>query len=526
MNNQAGHAGGWIRSGTGEGATRLTEPYYDLVVVGGGINGAGIARDAAGRGYSVLLCEQDDLAAHTSSASTKLIHGGLRYLEHYQFSLVRKALTEREVLLRNAPHIIWPLRFVMPYTGSLRPAWLIRAGLFLYDHLGRRKRLPASRGVRLREHPAGRPLRPELEQGFVYSDCWVQDARLVVLNALDAAERGACVSPRTRCVGADRGTDRWRLTLRAADGGPERTVVARCLVNAAGPWVKRFLQETAGMDTEIGVRLVKGSHIVVPRLFDHAYCYIFQNPDRRIVFAIPYERDYTLIGTTDVPFEGDPAQAEIAADEADYLCETINRYCRGRIGPRDIVWTYSGVRLLYDAHGEEDVSAVTRDYLLALDRTRAPILSVFGGKITTYRRLAEQAMREIEAVLGHRRPCWTAEAPLPGGDMADADFDRFLRTLRKRCPWLPEPLALRYARSYGTRVERLLGNANALTDLGACYGADLYEREVAYLITNEWARTAEDILWRRSKLGLRIRPAAVARLEARLAVAAKIAGSI
>src|SRR5690606_1487983 len=309
------------------------ERHYDLVVVGGGINGVGIARDAAGRGFSVLLCEQDDLAAHTSSASTKLIHGGLRYLEHYEFSLVSKALTEREVLLSNAPHIIWPLRFVMPHLPSLRPAWMIRLGLFLYDHLGRRRRLPGSESVELRRHPAGGPLKPELTRGFAYSDCWVQDARLVVLNAMDAAERGAEILPRTRCVAAERGPDGWRVRLRPADGGTERVVRARCLVNAAGPWVKSFLQQTAGVATDVRVRLVKGSHIVVPRLFEHSYCYIFQNPDQRIVFAIPYEQDYTLIGTTDVAFEGDPAGAAIDAGEVDYLCEAINRYFNRSIAP-------------------------------------------------------------------------------------------------------------------------------------------------------------------------------------------------
>lgn len=493
------------------------EICYDLLVVGGGINGAGIARDAAGRGYKVLLCEQDDLAAHTSSASTKLIHGGLRYLEHYEFSLVSKALTEREVLLSNAPHIIWPLRFVMPHLPSLRPAWMIRLGLFLYDHLGRRRQLPGSEGVQLRRHPAGRPLKPELTRGFAYSDCWVQDARLVVLNAMDAAERGAEILPRTRCVAAERGPDGWRVRLRPADGGTERVVRARCLVNAAGPWVKSFLQQTAGVATDVRVRLVKGSHIVVPRLFEHSYCYIFQNPDQRIVFAIPYEQDYTLIGTTDVAFDGDPAGAAIDAAEVDYLCEAINRYFNRSIAPGDVVWTYSGVRPLYDERGEENVSVVTRDYLLELDQEQAPVLSVFGGKLTTYRKLAEEAMREIEAVLGGRRPAWTVDAPLPGGDMPDGDVDGYLKSLQERYPWLPSALASRLVRHYGTRAERLLDGARSLSDLGECYGADLYEREVAYLVANEWAASAEDILWRRTKLGLRLSPAQVARLEERLA---------
>jgi glycerol-3-phosphate dehydrogenase len=499
------------------------EEYYDLVIVGGGINGAGIARDAVGRGFSVLLCEQDDLAAHTSSASTKLIHGGLRYLEHYEFSLVSKALSEREVLLRAAPHIIWPLRFVMPHVDTLRPAWMIRLGLFLYDHIGKRKLLPGSEGVRLRNHPAGRSLKPGLRKGFVYSDCWVQDARLVVLNALDAAERGATVLPRTRCVAAERGADRWRVTLRPAAGGAPRTVTAGCLVNAAGPWVKSFLEQAAGVQTDVRVRLVKGSHIVVPRLFDHGYCYIFQNPDQRIVFAIPYEQDYTLVGTTDVPFDGDPSEVEIDTDEVEYLCGTINRYFLNQIAPNDVVWTYSGVRPLYDERGEEDVSAVTRDYLLALDRAQAPVLSVFGGKITTYRKLAEEALTEIESVLGERRSAWTAQVPLPGGDIADADFDAFLKESGARYPWLPHGLLLRYARNYGTRIDRLLGGARQLADLGEHFGGDLYDREVAYLVEHEWGRTAEDILWRRSKLGLRLTADQVTRLEARLAAGASAA---
>jgi glycerol-3-phosphate dehydrogenase len=493
-----------------------TEEYFDLLIIGGGINGVGIARDAVGRGYSVLLCEQDDLASHTSSASTKLIHGGLRYLEYYEFSLVRKALQEREVLLRAAPHIIWPLRFVMPHAAHLRPAWMIRAGLFLYDHLGKRERLPASSGVDLRDHPAGGPLRPAYRKGFAYSDCWVQDSRLVVLNALDAAERGARIETRTRCTKALRGARKWQVTLRSEEGH-ERTVGAGCVVNAAGPWVKQVLQQTAGVPTAVRVRLVKGSHIVVPRLFEHPFCYIFQNEDQRIVFAIPYEQDYTLIGTTDLDFEGDPHHVQIDADEIDYLCDTINDHFRATIARADVVWSYSGVRPLYDEHGEEDVSALTRDYLLTLDADGAPILSVFGGKITTFRKLAEEALAHIEGTIGQRGPSWTAGAPLPGGDMPGADFDAYLQCLQKRHPWLPPQLAYRYARNYGTRSETLLAGAAQLADLGECFGSDLYEREVAYLVRHEWARETDDILWRRSKLGLRLSAAQVARLAERLA---------
>lgn len=492
------------------------EENYDILIIGGGINGAGIARDASGRGFSVLLCEQDDLAAHTSSASTKLIHGGLRYLEQYEFSLVRKALQEREVLLRAAPHIIWPLRFVMPHAANLRPAWMIRAGLFLYDHLGKRERLPGSHSLDLRSHPAGTPLKSAFSKGFVYSDCWVQDSRLVVLNAMDAAARGARIEPRTRVVSAQRNGTDWRVSVQNRSGA-QRTVTAGILVNAGGPWVKDVLQHTARVATNVQVRLVKGSHIVVPRLFEHPFCYIFQNPDRRIVFAIPYEQDFTLIGTTDVPFEGDPQAPRIDRQEVEYLCKTANRYFTTSIGASDVVWSYSGVRPLYDERGETNVSKVSRDYLLTLDTHGAPILSVFGGKITTYRRLAEEAMQDIEAVLGKRGPPWTAREPLPGGDMPGAEFDRYLAKFHSRYSWLPPTLAYRYARNYGTRAERLLGDAASIADLGLRYGSDLYEREVAYLIEHEWAVEVDDIIWRRSKLGLRLSQAEVAKLAARLA---------
>jgi len=494
-----------------------TEEIHDLIIIGGGINGAGIARDAAGRGMSVLLCEQHDLANHTSSASTKLIHGGLRYLEYYEFSLVRKALREREVLLRAAPHIIHPMRFVMPHMATLRPAWLIRMGLFLYDHLGKRELLPASHGIRLRQHPAGQPLRPELNKGFVYSDCWVQDARLVVLNALDAAERGATILTRSRCVRAERDHGQWRVTLHGADGR-ERAVRGRLLVNAAGPWVRQVLDAAIAHPAALNVRLVKGSHIVVPKLFDHGYSYIFQNPDKRIVFAIPFERDFTLIGTTDVEFAGDPAQAAISPQEIDYLCDSANRYFRQRIAPSDVVWTYSGVRPLYEDDANADPSAVTRDYVLQLDGgdSQAPVLSVFGGKITTYRVLAEEALSKIEQALGRSGRRWTATAPLPGGDIPNADVAGYEQRLRAAYPWLPAPLAHRYANSYGTRAERLLAGANRIEDLGECLGADLYQREVEYLQEQEWAWTAEDILWRRSKLGLRFSAAQQQRLAQRL----------
>lgn len=487
---------------------------YDLLVVGGGINGAGIARDAAGRGLTVLLCEQDDLAGHTSGASTKLIHGGLRYLEQRAFLLVGKALAEREVLLRAAPHISQPLRFVLPHQPHLRPAWMIRLGLFLYDHLdfGKRKLLPGSHAIDLRTHPAGAPLQPALVRGFVYSDGWVQDARLVVLNAMAAAERGATVLTRTRCVGARRVDGLWRVRLGDADGG-EREVEARALVNAAGPWVARLLDEVLHAPHARALRLVKGSHIIVPKCFDHPYAYIFQNPDQRIVFAIPYERDYTLIGTTDVEYAGDPRTVAIDDDEIRYLCQAASRYFRQPVRPADVVWRYSGVRPLLDDDSGAPAE-VTRDYRLELDAGPAPLLSVFGGKLTTYRKLAEEAVDRLAPLLGCSAGAWTgAGAPLPGGDIADADVERFLAGLRAAHPWLPPELAARLARTYGTRTTRLLGAATCLAELGECLGADLHAAEVDYLVAEEWARSAEDILWRRTKLGLRFDAAAVARLE-------------
>lgn len=380
---------------------------YDLLVVGGGINGAGIARDAAGRGLSVLLCEQDDLASHTSSSSTKLIHGGLRYLEYKEFGLVRKALQERETLLRAAPHIMWPLRFVMPHMPNLRPAWLIRIGLFLYDHLAKRELLPGSRGIDMRRHPAGAPLVDSIKRGFVYSDGWVDDARLVVLNALDAQERGARILTRTKLVSAERRDGQWHARLQRADGST-LDVRARAIANAAGPWVGEVLHGALGRGAQHSVRLVKGSHIITPRLFDHDHAYIFQNPDKRIIFAIPYERDFTLIGTTDVEYRDDPSRVAIDRDETRYLCESINRYFKRKISPADVCWTYSGVRPLLEDENADNPSAVTRDYRLELDDGEgAPLLSVFGGKITTFRKLAEEATDMLGGALGAARGAWT-----------------------------------------------------------------------------------------------------------------------
>ncbi|MDN7673255.1 glycerol-3-phosphate dehydrogenase [Burkholderia oklahomensis] len=479
---------------------------YDLLVVGGGINGAGIARDAAGRGLSVLLCEQDDLASHTSSSSTKLIHGGLRYLEYKEFGLVRKALQERETLLRAAPHIIWPLRFVMPHMPNLRPAWLIRIGLFLYDHLAKRELLPGSRGIDMRRHPAGAPLIDSIKRGFVYSDGWVDDARLVVLNALDAQERGARILTRTKLVSAERRDGEWHAQLQRADG-PTLDVRARAIANAAGPWVGEVLHGALGRGAQHSVRLVKGSHIVTRRLFDHDHAYIFQNPDKRIIFAIPYERDFTLIGTTDVEYHDDPSRVAIDRDETRYLCESINRYFKRKISPADVCWTYSGVRPLLEDENSDNPSAVTRDYRLEMDDgASAPLLSVFGGKITTFRKLAEEATDMLGRALGAARGAWTAGVPLPGGDIAGARFAPFAEAFAKRHPWLPAALARRYARAYGTRAERVIGRAKSLAELGAELAPGLHEAELRYLRDAEWATCADDVLWRRSKLGLHVAP--------------------
>ena len=488
---------------------------YDLLVVGGGINGAGVARDAAGRGLRTLLCEQHDLAAHTSSGSTKLIHGGLRYLEFYDFKLVRKSLREREIVLTSAPHICWPLRFVLPHDQHLRPAWMIRAGLFLYDHLARRRVLPGSQGVRLRKHPAGQPLDARYKWGFVYSDCWVDDARLVILTAKDAAEHGATVLPRTRCSKLVRNSDRWRATLTRTDGGTLE-VDARSVVNATGPWVDRFLDEATPLPARHHPRQVKGSHIVVPRLFAHEFAYIFQGADGRIVFAIPYEGEYTLIGTTEMDYEGDLATPTIAEREIEYLVAMANRYFSSDLSRQDVAWTFAALRPLL-ADPKDRATSVTRDYVLDVDTQGAPLVSIYGGKLTTYRKLAEDVMDRLAPQLGCAAAHWTAGAPLPGGDMPDADFAGFLASLETRYPWLPPALRRRYARLYGTRVERLLQGATALAGLGEEVLPGLHSREIDYLRDEEWAVDAEDILYRRTKLGLHVPRDGSARLDAWLA---------
>lgn len=478
---------------------------YDVLVVGGGINGCGIARDAAGRGYSVFLAEMNDLASGTSSGSTKLVHGGLRYLEFYEFRLVREALAEREVLWAKAPHIIRPLRFILPLHKGLRPAWLLRLGLFLYDHLGGRRLLPPTRTVNLRRDAVGEPLKPLYTQAFEYSDCWVDDARLVVLNARDAVDRGSVITTRTEVTGMHYADGTWDVELRDTLSQDVRTVHARLIVNAAGPWVDQVLSRISSRNEVRNVRLVKGSHVVVPRLFDHDRCYIFQNADDRVVFAIPYEGDYTLIGTTDEDYQGDPSDADISAAEKKYLCSAVSDYFIKPISVDDIVWSYSAVRPLYD-DGASRAQEATRDYVLKHEGTPADgaLINVFGGKITTYRKLAEAALGEIESLLGRRGRPWTEDAPLPGGDFPVDGFDDLVRGLARDFPFLKTAHVRRLARLYGTVARQILGEARELADLGRCFGFDLYEAEVRYLIAKEWATSADDVLWRRTKCGLKL----------------------
>ncbi len=480
----------------------------DLLVVGGGINGVGIARDAAGRRLRVLLVEQDDLGAHTSSSSSKLIHGGLRYLEQYKFRLVAEALAEREVLLRAAPHLVQPMRFVMPHVPQLRPAWMIRAGLLLYDYLARRATLPGSHAVALGASPYGAGLRPEYRRGFVYSDCRVDDARLVVATAQAAALAGATVLPRTRCVTARRMKGAWHATLQGKDGSSFE-VTAQAIANVAGPWVKNFLRDGLAERTTFGLKLVKGSHLVVPQLYHGDHAYILQNDDRRVVFVYPYEGRYTLIGTTDVELNGEPGRCEATAAEVSYLCRAVNRYFERQIAESDVAWSYCGIRPLFD-DGSADPSAITRDYVLRVDglRDEAPVLSVFGGKITTYRKLAEHALDRLDPWFSGMRPAWTAALPLPGGDLRGQRFEEFadLR-LPADFPWLPVELRRGLARRHGALAYEVLEHATSMAVMGEHFGADLYAREVDYLMAREWARDAEDVLWRRTKAGLHLTPA-------------------
>jgi len=501
-------------------------PDYDLLVIGGGINGCGIARDAVGRGLTTCLVEMNDLGGATSASSTKLFHGGLRYLEYFEFRLVREALIEREVLLKAMPHIAWPMRFVLPYHPDMRfdsttptskllgavmpwmrgrrPAWLIRLGLFLYDTLGGREVLPGTKRLDLKTAPEGKPLQSKFEKAFEYSDCWVEDSRLVVLNARDAEQRGATIVTRQKVIFADVENGIWRITSEDRNTGRKETRTARMVVNAAGPWVADVLHGTLRSNSAEGVRLVRGSHIVTKRLFDHDKCYFFQGTDGRIIFAIPYETDFTLIGTTDAEHSDPAEKPECTDEERDYLIRIINEYIKNPISVEDVVWKYSGVRPLYD-DGADNATAATRDYVLKTDTSRgAPILNVFGGKITTYRRLAETALEKIAEHLPKVGEAWTAGVALPGGNFPVSGFDKLVADLRMRFPFLGERPAQRLVRAYGTDAFDVLGESEKAEDLGKDFGATLTETEVSWLMQNEYAQSAGDVVWRRSKLGLRM----------------------
>ena len=485
--------------------TTLDEDCYDLIVIGGGINGAGIARDAAGRGLSVLLCEQGDLGGATSSASSKLLHGGLRYLEQFRFRMVRHALAEREVLLRSAPQIVKPMRFVLPHNPTIRPFWIIRIGVYLYDRLAGKSSLPRSRPLDFLPGRDVSPLKPGYRRGVEYSDCWVDDARLVVLNAMDARDRGATIWTRTRCRQARWSNNGWTVELEDTTTGDSRSAQAQVLVNAAGPWAEQVAGEVMGIRPEYRSRLVKGSHFVVPKLFADDRGYILQNGDRRIVFVLPFERDYTLIGTTDVPYHGDPCAAEIDDEEIDYLCQVVNRHFTPQVAPDDIIWTYSGVRPLYD-DGTASVSEASRDYRIEehVDGETGSLrgLTIWGGKLTGYRLLAEDALRRLESVFPAMSGTWTADALLPGGNLQPAGIERFTTMLTQVYDWLPPDLAAAYARRYGSLSHTVLGNASSLDDLGPEVSPGLRQREIDYLTRYEFATTHDDILWRRTKLGL------------------------
>ena len=495
---------------------RSLDRIFDLAIIGGGVNGCGIARDAAGRGNSVFLCEMNDLASGTSSWSTKLVHGGLRYLEYYEFRLVREALIEREILWQIAPHIIRPLRFVLPHHAGLRPAWLLRLGLFLYDHIGGRHLLPATRSVDLAHDAVGRPLiAGRYTRGFEYSDCFVDDARLVALNARDAADRGAEIRTRTRATEIRQSDGIWHVSLENTVTRACSTIAARVLVNAGGPWVEQVLNSGAGVNARAKVRLVQGSHIVVRKLYEHDRAYMFQNADGRIVFVIPYQDDFTLIGTTDRDYHGDPSEVSATREEIEYLCNSVSEYLAKPVVPEDVVWTYAGVRPLYD-DGASEAKAATREYVFELDTPGgAPILSIYGGKITTYRRLAEEALERLSPYLhGTRaREGWTGKSPLPGGDLDVSAMPALTAELQRNYPFLSAEHASRLAHAYGTRAAKLLGAARSLSDLGESFGATLTAVEVNYLMTTEWAVSAEDIVWRRSKLGLRMSREEIAALD-------------
>lgn len=494
---------------------------YDVVIVGGGVNGTGIAMDAAGRGLKVLLCEMNDLASATSSSSSKLIHGGLRYLEHYEFRLVQKALAERESLLRNSPHIMWPMRFRLPHRPHLRPAWMIRTGLFLYDHLAKREMLDGSRSIRFDQSG---PLKPDITKGFEYSDGWVDDARLVVLTAKKAQQMGARIMTRTKCTRAERGKNTWQVTLNNSVSGQEFKVTARAMINASGPWVSKLFGETLAMPAPRMIRMVKGSHIVVPRLNQDDEAYILQNEDERIVFVIPYEDRFSLIGTTDVEYEGDPKKAKISPEETRYLLDIVNAHFVRQLTPEDVVWSYSGVRPLMDGE-EENAQKASRDYSFEVShgQDKAPLISIFGGKITTYRKLAEAATDKLCHFFPETKGRWTKTATLPGGDFDNQD--NLNSAFETEFPWLPDELRSRYVRTYGTKTRDLLRDCSCMEDLGEHFAGTLYAREVQHLVNNEWAITSEDILWRRTKQGLHASAGNVATLDAYLASLATASGA-
>jgi glycerol-3-phosphate dehydrogenase len=472
----------------------------DVFIIGGGINGAGIAADAAGRGLSVTLVEKADLASGTSSASSKLIHGGLRYLATYDFSLVRKALQEREILLHKAPHLITPLEFILPHASHLRPAWLIRMGLFIYDHLAAHPQLPNSHKISLKDDARGAPLLPELTTGFTYYDCFDDDARLVVANALDAQARGATILTRTACVSAVYDKGLWQIETQDLKTQTTTTHTAKVLINAAGPWILNVQEKIIKAHHPFTVELVKGTHVTVPKLYEGDFAYILQNPDERVVFAIPYEQEFTLIGTTDVPYHEDLDNIKDSAEEEDYLCDTINHYFKKNISRKDIVWSYAGVRCL-QADKAEKASELSRDYKFELS-DKIPLLTVISGKITTYRCLAEEAVDSLKKFFPKMGPAWTRKSYLPGGDIEGGDITQFLSKVRGEFPWLPDEIAQRFVKSYGSRLYLILQNTSSIADLGNAYAAGLYQKELDYLIEYEWAKSAEDILWRRTKLGL------------------------
>ncbi|WP_375749797.1 glycerol-3-phosphate dehydrogenase [Vibrio sp. HN007] len=475
---------------------------YDVVVIGGGINGVATASDAAGRGLKVALFEMNDLASATSSASSKLIHGGLRYLEHYEFRLVSEALAEREVLLKNAPHLVSQLRFRLPHRPHLRPAWMIRAGLFLYDNLGKRVSLKGSHGLKFGETD---PLLPEMKKGFEYSDCAVDDARLVVINAKLAEEKGAEVFTRHKCVGAERLNDGWSITVEDTHSGEIKKVTAKALVNAAGPWVDKFYDSQLKMRAPRGIRLVKGSHVIVPKMYEGDYAFILQNQDGRIVFVLPYLDKYSVIGTTDVEYNGDPSEVEIDKDEIEYLCDIVNQHFVEKVSPEDVVSTWSGVRPLCEDESS-DAQAVTRDYTIELEDELddAPLLSIFGGKLTTYRKLGQAAVDKLAPYFPQMSAPWTKEATLPGGDFSSRE--NLIAALTSQYPWVDQQTIKRWVKAYGTLSDAFLSGTNSLEDLGEHFGHGLYQSEVDYLVSSEWAMTTEDILWRRSKLGLEFSP--------------------